>query len=100
MNRKKSLLTKLIERESEYLAKQEVGSEEYNKSLQRLMELEKQKTESPKSERVFRNVLETVKVASGIALPLIGLVCITATEKEYTFRGALRDYTKLFLPKK
>lgn len=99
MNKKKNLLMECIERENAYLADQEVGSEEYKASLKRLMDLEKQMSESPKNDRVIRNVIEAVKVGGSIVLPIIGLVCITATEKEYTFTGALKDYTKLFLPK-
>lgn len=98
--KKKGLLLECIEREKAYLVEQEVGSEEYNASLHRLMELEKQMSESPKSERLYRNILEGVKVAGGVLLPIIGLVCITATEKDCTFTGALKDYTKLFLPRK
>lgn len=97
---KRTLLQGLIEREKKYLAEQETGSEEYVASLKRLMELEKQESESTKGERMYKNILEGVKVVSGIALPLIGLVCITATEKDTTFCGALRGYTQLFIPKR
>ena len=100
MNEKKDILMELQEREKEYLADQEVGSEEYNASLHRIMSLEKQICESPKNDRLYRNILEGIKVIGGVTLPLIGLVWITAAEKDITFTGALKDYTKLLLPKK
>lgn len=96
----KKLLMELIEREREYLAEQEVGGEEYNASLQRLMALEKQVSDPDKADRVIKNILEAVKVSSGIVLPVVGLVWITATEKESTFTGVLKEYTKYFFPKK
>ena len=101
----KARLMELIEREKSHLAKQEVGSEEYCASLRRLMDLEKQLAElevneHDKKDKVVRNIYEGVKTASGIAIPLIGLVWITATEKETTFTGVLKEYTRYFLPKK
>ena len=112
----KTLLVELIEREREYVATLNEKSEDYNKSIYRLMDLEKQLAEHERSEadaerrqleatedqkdRKTKNIIEAVKVGSGIMLPLIGLVWITATEKEVTFTGALREYTKCFLPKK
>lgn len=95
-------LLSLIERERAYLEKQAVGSDGYCKSLNRLTELEKQlfELESSKKDRIVRNVVEGVKIGSGVIMPFIGLVWITAVEKDTTFTGALRDYTKYFLPKK
>lgn len=95
--RKKALLAEQYERERAYLANQEVGSEEYNASLRRLMELETHLTE--RKSKVTTALIETGKVAANVALPLIGLVWITANERDITFTGALRDYTKYFLPK-
>ena len=65
-------------------------------------ELEVTKDVSVKEDkdRLIRNVLEGVKVGSGIILPIIGLVAITAVEKDITFTGSLREYTRYFLPKK
>ena len=109
-------LCEMRDREREYLLMQDPGSEEYIKSQLRLLDIEKQlhemdnndaalvtKTAEVKSERrdrITRNIIEAVKAGAGIVLPLIGLVCITATEKDSTFTGALKDYTKLFIPKK
>lgn len=104
MKQKKRLVTELIERERAYLAEQETGSPEYCASQKRLMDLEKLaqeiRTGDVTWERIFKIALETIKVIGGIVLPIIGLVCITAAEKDIAFTGALRDYTKLFLPKK
>lgn len=112
----KTLLCEDIEREHEYLSEQAIGSEEYNESLKRLGALEdklfnleqfetetaakEQQAKEEKKDRLIRNVLEGAKIVSGIAMPIIGLVCITATEKETTFCGALKGYTNLFIPKK
>ena len=96
--RSRNRLVSQIEREREYLASLEVGSDEYVKSQERLMKMEQMLEE--RKDRIAKNVLDGVKTASGIALPLIGLVWITAAEKEITFVGALREYTKYFLPKK
>ena len=108
----KTLLLNLIEREQNYFDSQESGSEEYVNSQARLMKLnsqlkKKKKAESEKEasakdqkNTLIRNVLEGVKVGSGIVLPIIGLVAITAVEKDTTFTGSLREYTRYFLPKK
>ena len=126
----KTLLLNLIEREQNYFESQESGSEEYINSPARLMKLNSQLTDLEKTEmelktteekleltkaelevtkdvsvkedkdRLIRNVLEGVKVGSGIILPIIGLVAITAVEKDITFTGSLREYTRYFLPKK
>lgn len=112
----KELLMELIEKERLIMQGLEAGSEEYVKSLYRLMDLEKQLAESEKIEldvvlkendmkeikkdRLIKNILEGVKVGSSIVIPFIGLVWITATEKDSTFTGTLREYTKYFLPNK
>ena len=108
----KTLLLNLIEREQNYFDSQESGSEEYVNSQARLMKLNSQLTDLEKAESekeasakdqkntLIRNVLEGVKVGSGIVLPIIGLVAITAVEKDTTFTGSLREYTRYFLPKK
>ena len=112
----KTLLLNLIEREQIYFENQKPGSEEYVNSQTRLMKLNAQLTELEKAEEdlklskdttakdqkntLIRNVLEGVKVGSGIVLPIIGLVAITAVEKDTTFTGSLREYTRYFLPKK
>lgn len=111
----KTLLIERIEREYNYLKEQEVGSEEYNATAARLNVLEDKLADIEKWEVEFvqreeqmkqdkhnqkvNNFWTGVKVVSSIALPIIGLVGITAAEKEIVFRGALKDYTKLFLPK-
>ena len=108
----KTLLLNLIEREQTYFESQEPGSEEYVDSQSRLMKLSSQLADLEKAEAekeasakvqkntLIRNVLEGVKVGSGIVLPIIGLVAITAVEKDTTFTGSLREYTRYFLPKK
>ena len=126
----KTLLLTLIEREQTYFESQEPGSEEYVDSQARLVKLSSQLADLEKTEtelktteeklelskaelevtkdvsvkedkdRLIRNILEGVKVGSGIILPIIGLVAITAVEKDTTFTGSLREYTRYFLPNK
>lgn len=112
----KSLLREDIKREHEYLRELEVGSEEYNESLKRLsnledklFELEKFEFESAnkseqikdeKKDKTTKNALEITKIVVSIVVPIVGLIGITAQEKEITFCGALKDYAKLFIPKK
>ena len=126
----KTLLLNLIEREQTYFESQKPGSEEYVDSQARLMKLSNQLADLEKTEtelktteekleiskaelevtkdvsvkenkdRLIRHILEGVKVGSGIILPIIGLVAITAVEKDTTFTGSLREYTRYFLPNK
>ena len=126
----KTLLLNLIEREQTYFESQKPGSEEYVDSQARLVKLSSQLADLEKTEtelktteekleitkaelevtkdvsvkenkdRLIRNILEGVKVGSGIILPIIGLVAITAVEKDTTFTGSLREYTRYFLPNK
>lgn len=112
----KNLVFEQIERERSYLEKQEVGTDEYGASLNRLISLEEKLAElehfesesvrkdeqmnDEKKDKKVKNIIEGCKVVAGVVLPLVGLVCITATEKDTTFTGALRDYTRLFIPKK
>lgn len=101
----KTVLREQIERESAHLSKLEVGTEDYCKSLDRLNILEDKMTELTKFEdgkkdRTVKNIIEGVKVAGGIVLPVIGLVAITAFEKEETFTTSLRGFVNCFIPKK
>ena len=119
----KTLLMQLIEREKAYFDSLKPDDEEYAKSQTRLMKLNSQLTDLEKTEeelekskaelelskdtskkenkdRFIKNIMEGVKIGSGIILPIVGLVGITAVEKEITFTGALREYTRYFLPKK
>lgn len=97
MESKKSLMA-LKEREEKRLSSLEIGTEEYNGCFHRILEITKQLGEN--EDRWLKNILDGAKVVGGVVLPLIGLVGITAVEKDITFTGALRDYTKCFLPKK
>ena len=113
----KTVLYGMIDRERDYLETQEVGTEEYNSSLQRLKGLNEQlkeieqfetefeakekETKEVKKDRFTKNAIEIGKfVLGGVVVPVVGLVCITATEKDCTFTGALKEYTRLFIPKK
>ena len=109
-------LMKLKEREEAYLSMQTDGSEEYVKSAARLLDIDRQiqsikeaeenakrkerEVKSERRDRIFGRCIDVFKAGAGVVLPIIGLVCMTAAEKDITFRGALADYTKLFIPKK
>lgn len=113
----RELVMERIQREREFIARQEVGTEEYNASMKRLdvlndklTELEKNEADAvvkeqqlvvDKKDRFTKIVVDIGKfVVGGVVIPLVGLVAITATEKDASFTGTLRDYTKLFIPKK
>ena len=112
----KALLREQIEREHKYQRACEVGSDEYNESLRRLgtledklADVEKFESESArkdvqmkeeKNDRLVKNIIEGVKVGSGIVLPLVGLVAITAFEKSETFTSSLKGIVSCFLPRK
>lgn len=109
-------LKELLEREKRYCDDLVVGSEEYVKTVGRIMDLEKQLAEIEKGEREVEleikqdndaqkerkigHAIEWTKIGANVLLPLIGYVVIVAAEKDITFTGALRDVTKSFLPKK
>ena len=97
---KKNALKVAYERENAYLAEQEVGGEEYKASLQRLMAIQEAMNNPNNKKWIVETSIEGAKVVSGVVLPLIGLVWITAAEKDISFVGALREYTKYFFPKK
>lgn len=112
----KTVITALIEREHSHLTQQEAGSDEYNKSVYRLIDLNKeleniensemaalqkeQELAERKKDQRTKNIIEGVKVGSGIALPLIGYVVVVAFEKEDTFTSALKSVVNCFIPKK
>ena len=112
----KSILMKLIERETEYCEGYDVGTEEYNSSFKRLLDLKKELETLEKSEveherkeremkelkkdRITKNGIEIVKVGGSIMLPIIGLVAITAFEREDTFTTSLKGFVNCFIPKK
>jgi hypothetical protein len=112
----KSLLREQIERESSYLKDQEVGTDEYNSSMDRLSTLEDKLADLEQSEsdaarkdkqmaedrkdRLIKNSIEGAKTVGSFVLPIIGLVAITAFEKGDTFTTSLRGFVNCFIPKK
>jgi hypothetical protein len=58
------------------------------------------KFEDNRKDRIIKNIFDGIKTFTGFAMPIIGLVAITAVEKEITFTGSLRDYAKLFIPRR
>lgn len=114
--RSKTVIMELIEREKAHLAKQEAGSDEYNKSVYRLIDLNKEleniensetsavqkekELAERKKDQLTKNIIEGVKVGSGIVLPLIGYVVVVAFEKDDSFTSALKGVVNCFIPKK
>ena len=112
----KTVIMELIEKEKQYCEGLEPGSDEYNKSIYRLIDLNKeleniensetaatQKTQElaeRKKDQRTKNIIEGVKVGSGIVLPLIGYVVVVAFEKDDSFTSALKGVVNCFIPKK
>lgn len=112
----KTLLFERIAREQAYLSKQEIGTEEYvastnrlNTLLDKLADLEKfeveterkdEQAKAEKKDKVIGYVLEGAKIVGGIFVTAAGLIYITANEKEITYTGEARNFIKTFLPKK
>ena len=112
----KELLVKQIEREQRYCDTHDIGTEEYEKSFKRLvtlrgelMEVEKFETETERKKEELvenkkdhrnKNAIEVVKVVgTGIVMPLVGFVVVTAFEKDDSFTSALKRTVDAFIPK-
>ena len=100
------MLLELIEKERSFLDDHEIGTEEYSKSLNRLTMLEEkladlEKFKKEQNDKIVKNIIDIGKfIVGGVIVPAVGLVCITASEKDIAFTGALKEYTRLFIPKK
>ena len=71
-----------------------------SKRLELETETKARLNEDEKKDKRIKNILEGVKIGTSIVMPIIGLVWITAAEKEITFCGALKGYASMFVPKK
>ena len=94
-----------IERERTYLANQDVGTDNYNASLERLGGLEDKlisidRNNDEKKDRKIKYAFEAIKISTGVIIPIVGLVVITAEEREITYRSALKGFINYFLPGK
>lgn len=113
----RELLVKQIEREQKFCDAQEVDSEAYDRSFDRLIKLRKEfadldKVEADnvrkeremadcKKDRFAKNTIEVVKiVGTGIIMPCIGFVVVTAFEKDDSFTSSLKRVVEAFVPKK
>lgn len=94
----KKRLMELAQREREYFDTLSVGTEEYTNSQERLINLENKISEH--DERVGKTIIEGVKVAGGIALPMFGWVVVTAFERNDSITSSLKKTIDCFLPKR
>lgn len=112
----KDLLMKEIERVQTYCDNCDIGTEEYNDAFDKLMKLRKELAELEKNEaeidrknreladtkkdRRVKNVIEVAKfVGTGIVMPCIGFVVVTAFEKDDSFTSSLKRVVDCFVPK-
>lgn len=100
MNLKKRRLVRLAEMEEAYLLKQEHGSDEYNESLQRVIELEKQIAEPSRLDRLVNLGIKVVEVGAGIIIPVASLIYITTSEKDVVYTGEAKRFFGGVFPKK
>ena len=94
----KALVLEQIEREREYLNAQEVGSDDYNKSLSRLNDLNGILADL--EDKHAKIAIDIAKVASGFVLTVGGIVFFTANERDMTYTGVAKDFIRTFVPKK
>lgn len=92
----KTLLLKEINREFEYLNSKEVGSEEYNKSLERFNGLvdrlaEIEKSEDEQQDRRKTKIIDIVKFAVGGVISITMAVYILKFEQTGSITTALRS---------
>lgn len=114
--KQKELLTKQIEREQKFCDAQTVDSEAYDRSFDRLTKLRKELAELEKMEadndrkerelaetkkdRMAKNAIEVAKfVGTGIVMPCIGFIVVTAFEKDDSFTSSLKRVVDCFVPK-
>ena len=94
----KTLLLEEIEREYKHLKEQTVGSEEYNKSMDRLNTLVDKYTsltqvEDEKADRFKKNIIEIVKFAIGsVIIPVSMSLIILKFEETGSITTALRTW--------
>lgn len=113
----KEFLMKQLEREQRYCDTHDVGTDEYEKSFKRLvtlreelMDVEKFEADNERKNRELvenkkdhktKNVIEVVKVVgTGMIMPCIGFVVVTAFEKNDSFTSSLKRVVESFVPKK
>lgn len=112
----RELLVKMIEREQKFCDGCDADTEEYDRSFERLAKLRKELADLDKAEaelarkerelvdckkdRFAKNVIEVAKfVGTGIVMPCIGFVVVTAFEKDDSFTSSLKRVVDAFVPK-
>ena len=112
----KELLMKELERMQQYCDHCNIGTDEYDDAFEKLMKLRKELAElekieaendrknrelaDTKKDRRAKNTIEVLKfVGTGIVMPCIGFVVVTAFEKDDSFTSSLKRTIDCFVPK-
>lgn len=112
----RELLVKMIEREQRFCDECDVDTEAYDRSFDRLAKLRKELADLDKAEaelarkeqelvdckkdRFAKNAIEIAKfVGTGVLMPCIGFVVVTAFEKDDSFTSSLKRVVDAFVPK-
>lgn len=97
--RAKKLLTERIERERNYLNKQEVGTKEYNESMERLNILESKLAEL--EDKFAKNTIEMIKFGiGGVVIPVGMSLLVLKWEETGSVTTALKSWITNNVPKK
>ena len=95
----KAMVLELIEREREYLEKQQVGTQEYNDSLKRIGELEEKLADL--EDKKFKNILDVIKFVFGTVVVPVGMsLLVLKWEETGSVTTALRTWITGIVPKK
>jgi hypothetical protein len=95
----KTLTNECIEREREYLMTKDVGSEEYNASLERLVRLQDKLTDQ--EDRLVKNVLDASKfVVGSVVVPVAMTLLVLKFEETGSITTAMRSWITNNVPKK
>lgn len=95
----KAMVLELIEREREYLEKQQVGTQEYNDSLKRIGDLEEKLADL--EDKTFKNIVEVIKfVLGGVVVPVGMSLLVLKWEETGSVTTALRTWITGIVPKK
>lgn len=97
-NKAKAMVLELIQREREYLEKQEVGTQEYNDSLKRIGDLEDKLADLEDKE--YKNIVEVLKFVFGTVVVPVGMsLLVLKFEETGSVTTALRNWITGIVPR-